>query len=140
MLTFNGHVPNGTVRGRGVDITHHVRKESITCASFCPSAWTRARRATDRDLESAFTSRKVNAWICASRQPTVIFRVSACFGVNAWICARRATDRDLESVNAMKKVNAWICAPLTTDHDLESASAIEKKGECLDMCTADKRP
>ena len=42
-------------------------KESNACASFCPSAWTRARQATDRDLGSAFTSRKVSAWICAPR-------------------------------------------------------------------------
>ena len=32
---------------------------------FCANAWTRARRATDRDLESSSTRRKTNAWICA---------------------------------------------------------------------------
>ena len=52
--------------------------------SFCTNAWTRARRATDRDLES----------------------VSAVEKMNAWICALLTTDRDLESSNTMKRVNA----------------------------------
>ena len=91
-------------------------------------------------------------------QPTVILRVSASFSVNAWICPRRATDRYLESVSASFCVNAWICAARSTDRDLDfcvnawtcprretdrdlqSASAIEKKGECLYMCTSSNRP
>ena len=47
--------------------------ESNMSASFCTNAWTRARRATDRDLES--------------------------FYVNAWICAQSTTDRDVERVS-----------------------------------------
>ena len=43
-----------------------------TQGDFCAHAWTRARRATDRDLES----------------------VSASFCVNAWLCAARSTDHD----------------------------------------------
>ena len=42
---------------------------------FVATAWICACQATDRDLESSSTRRKVNAWICE----------------------RRATDRDLES-------------------------------------------
>ena len=53
-----------------------------------------ALEATDRDLESVFVKRKVNAWICA----------------------QSTTDRDLQSFN----VNAWICACQTTDRDLET--------------------
>ena len=52
-------------------------------------------QATDRDLESVFVKRKVNARICA----------------------HQSTDRDLESVF---NVNAWICACQTTDRDLET--------------------
>ena len=61
---------------------------------FVANAWICACQATDRDLESSSTRRRVNAWICA----------------------RRATDRDLESFN----VNAWICAQSTTDRDLQT--------------------
>ena len=52
-------------------------KESNTSASFVANAWicACACQATDRDLESSTTRRRVNAWICA----------------------QRATDRDLES-------------------------------------------
>ena len=81
-----------------------------TQGDFCADAWT---RATDRDLES----------------------VSASFCANAWICAARSTDRDLDFC-----VNAWTCPRRATDRDLQSASAIEKKGECLDMCTSNNRP
>ena len=45
-------------------------------------------QTTDRDLESVFVKRKVNAWICACQ----------------------TTDRDLESVFVKRKVNAWIRA------------------------------
>ena len=41
-------------------------------------AWIRARRATDRDLESQ-RQEQANAWIGARRQPTAIMRVSASF-------------------------------------------------------------
>ena len=61
--------------------------ESNMSASFCVHAWTRARRATDRDLESKRSEK-----------------------ANAWTRARRATDRDLESFNVARKVNAWMCA------------------------------
>ena len=53
-----------------------------------------ALEATDRDLESVFVKRKMNAWTCA----------------------RHSTDRDPQSFN----VNAWICACQTTNHDLET--------------------
>ena len=33
--------------------------------SFLANAWICAQRATDRDLESVFVKRKVNAWIYA---------------------------------------------------------------------------
>ena len=49
---------------------------SPTCLQvFVANAWICACQATDRDLESSSTRRRVNAWICA----------------------RRATDRDLET-------------------------------------------
>ena len=66
-------------------------------------------------LRVPFTSRKVNAWICAqSTTDRDLERVFIKRKVNAWICARHSTDRDLESVF---NVNAWIRAPPTTDHD-----------------------
>ena len=36
-------------------------------AIFCWNAWTCACQATDRDLESVFVKRKVNAWIGTPR-------------------------------------------------------------------------
>ena len=59
--------------------------------------WTRARRATDHDLES----------------------VGASFCANAWTRARRATDRDLAS-KRREKVHALVCTRQTTDRDLAS--------------------
>ena len=84
---------------------------------FVANAWICACQATDRDLESSSTRRKVNAWICA----------------------RRATDGDLESVS----VNAWICTCQATDRDLESALICAQSREsecCVDMRTIDNRP
>ena len=75
-----------------------------TQGDFCAHAWTRARRATDRDFESVSASFCVNAWICAARSTDRDLD----FCVNAWTCPRRATDRDLESVSASFCVNAWI--------------------------------
>ena len=75
-----------------------------TQGDFCAHAWTRARRATDRDFESVSASFCVNAWICAARSTDRDLD----FCVNAWTCPRRATDRDLESVRASFCVNASI--------------------------------
>ena len=54
-----------------------------------------ALEATDRDLESVFVKRKVNAWICACQ--TTDHDLESVFNVNAWICASQTTDRDLET-------------------------------------------
>ena len=107
-------------------------------------------------LRVLFTSRKVNAWICARRSTDRdlesqreffcecldmsstdrdLERVSASFCVNAWIYAARSTDCDPDFY-----VKVWTCPHQATDRDLQSASAIEKKGECLDMCTSNNRP
>ena len=66
-----------------------------TQSDFCAHAWTRARRATDRDVESVSASFCVNAWICAARSTDR----DPVLCVNAWTCPRRATDRDLQSAS-----------------------------------------
>ena len=82
---------------------------------FVANAWicACACQATDRDLESF----SVNAWICALATDRDRESVFVKRKMNARICACQSTDRDLESVFNM---NAWICACQTTDRDLET--------------------
>ena len=82
--------------------THHHNKTTHT--PHTPHAHTQntthhthhtTYQATDRDLESVFVKRKVNARICA---PQATDRdLESVFNVNARICAHQSTDRDLET-------------------------------------------
>ena len=49
-----------------------IGRETFLCGTFSVvtdvSAWVRARRATDRDLECVSAKRKANAWIYARRR------------------------------------------------------------------------
>ena len=56
---------------------------------------TTTHQTTNRDLESVFVKRKVNARICAHQSTDRDLEGS--FNMNAWICAQSTTDRDLET-------------------------------------------
>ena len=72
-------------------------KESNACASFCANAWLCARQATDRDLDSSNTMKKVNDRDLDSSNTMK--------KVNASTCASPTTDHDLQVSSPTRREN-----------------------------------